>query len=252
MQRIWRGASELHDLVLPRACAACGAAIGAVESRLCVECTLSLSKCIGSDYCKSCGRSRGPHILENGRCTSCLMGKATLRFHEFARVGVYHGALKSLILRFKRHFELDQLLGRLLREGILGAFDPQQVDLWCAVPSHWRRRLMLGYQPTGLLLRESVLPWRGRVLPLLRCRKFIPPFHYQQNASASTRAEAIRGAFAVPHPNWVTGKTVCIIDDVMTTGATLGEARRTLRKAGARRVFAAVLACAGPDEAGLT
>lgn len=242
---IKRGAVGLHDLVMPRACAACGSAMSADESGLCVDCTLNLSECISGDYCKSCGRSRGPHILKSGICTSCELKESPLRFDGFARVGKYDGALRTLILRFKHHFELDRALGQLLRLGIENSFGNPGIDVWCAIPSHWWRRMKLGYQPTALLIREAQRGLSGRVLPALGCCKYVAPFHQRQSASSAERAEAIKGAFVVREPTWVKGRNICLVDDVMTSGATLSEAKRMLRKAGAKRIYAAVLACAG-------
>ena len=234
----------MHDLVMPPTCAACGSGLGPGESGLCVDCMLSLSECI-SDYCKICGRSRGPHILKNGICTSCELKTSPLRFDRFARVGKYDGALRALILRFKHHFELDRVLGRLLREAIGQSFGDLHIDIWCAIPSYWKRRFRRGFQPTSLLLREAQRGLKGRILPVLRCRKDIHPFHMRQNATFAERAREIEEAFVVREPEWVKGRNICLVDDVMTSGATMGEARRMLRQAGAKRIYAAVLACAG-------
>jgi predicted amidophosphoribosyltransferase len=78
--------------------------------------------------------------------------------------------------------------------------------------------------------------------PVLEAKRFVPPFHLREGMSASDRAEAIKGAFGVAEGSRLEGRTVCIIDDVTTTGATLGEARRALQAAGAGRIMAGVVA----------
>ncbi|HVP12373.1 MAG TPA: double zinc ribbon domain-containing protein, partial [Phycisphaerae bacterium] len=220
------------DLVLPRVCAACGKSVAGNDSELCGDCWRELSLSVGGSYCESCGVDRVSYLLSDGRCTDCRARKARLRLDGFARVGRYDGALRQLILSFKRRFVLDRLLGRLLSQAILGRFDPAEVDLWVPVPAHWRRRLTVGFHPTALLARASVSAWGGRVEPVLVTKRFVPPFHLREGMSASDRAEAIKGAFGVARGYQLKGRTVCVIDDVTTTGATLGEAKRALQAAG--------------------
>jgi predicted amidophosphoribosyltransferase len=150
--------------------------------------------------------------------------------------------LRTLVLRFKREFVLDGLLGRLLGEAIQGRIDPRLVDLWVPVPSHWRRRLSLGFQPSALLARVAVREWGGRLEPALQAIRYVRPFHLSGKMTAAQRAQAIKGAFRVTNRKTVEGLAICLIDDVMTTGATLAEARRALRAAGAAKVYAAVVA----------
>jgi predicted amidophosphoribosyltransferase len=172
-----------------------------------------------------------------------------LRLDGFARVGRYGGVLKDLVLGFKRHFVLDRLLGQLLSQAIIGRFDPAKVDLWVPVPAHWRRRLSLGFQPTALLTRSAAALLGGQIEPILEARRYVPPFHMQEGMSAADRRAAIRGAFCVASCCRLAGRTVCVVDDVTTTGATLAEARRALQAAGASRIMAAVLARASRDSA---
>ena len=64
-------------------------------------------------------------------------------------------------------------------------------------------------------------------------------------ASPSARARNVAGAFAVRYGHKLTGKKICLVDDIKTTGATLNECAKTLKEAGAEKVFALVLAVAG-------
>ncbi len=197
---------------------------------------------VGGAFCRTCGDDRVENLLKDGQCTRCRLKQPGLRFHGFARVGRYDAALKSLVLRFKHRVILDRLLGRLLTDAIRGRFDPGEVDIWAPVPSHWRRRMAVGYQPTYLLSRAAVAAWRGRVEPVLVARRYVPPFHLQPGMSSVKRAQAIHGAFCVAKGYRLAGKTICVVDDVTTTGATLAEARRALREGGVKRIYAAVVA----------
>jgi ComF family protein len=228
------------DMLLPAECAGCGAAVGCGSPECCAACARQLAGLVGGDYCRTCGEDRGPHLLIDGRCTGCRLGRRGLRFEQFIRVGRYGGTLQRLLLRFKREYVLDEMLGELLATAIRSRLDPAAVDYWVPVPSHWRRRLARGFQPTALLARAAARHWGGRVLPALAAARFVPPLHH--GMSAAERARAVAGAFRMAAGVRVEGRSLCIIDDVTNTGATLGEASRTLLAAGAERLAVAVVA----------
>ena len=238
-QHVGRG---LMGLLFPPACAACGGAIRGEEGQLCEKCALDLQRCHGGDYCQTCGEDRGAHLLLDGRCTQCRLGKPALRFEHFVRVGRYDGALKSLVLHFKTRFTLDRLLGEYLADAIQGRIDPTIVDVWVPIPAHWRRRLSMGFQPTALLAAAAARRWSGKVVPALVATKYVRALHRRPGMAAAERAEAVRGVFCAARWANVKGKRVGLIDDVTNTGATLREAKRALKLAGASPVVAAVLA----------
>lgn len=68
-------------------------------------------------------------------------------------------------------------------------------------------------------------------------------------ASPAARARNVAGAFAVRYRHSFAGRNLCLVDDIKTTGATLNECARTLKEAGAAKVFALVLAVAGQKTA---
>jgi ComF family protein len=234
--------ATLVDLAIPHLCAGCGSAVGPGAADLCAACAWGLEAVIGGPYCLHCGESRGAHLLIDGQCSLCRAGRHARWFDRFIRVGRYAGTLERLVLQFKKRFVLDRTLGRLLADAIVGGIDPREVDGWVPIPAHWWRRLTVGFQPTDLLARAAVRGWLGVVEPALRMTRYLRPFHQSGPMSASARANAIRGAFSITDPAAVAGRSICLIDDVTTTGATLSEARRVLRAAGAKRVFAAVVA----------
>jgi orotate phosphoribosyltransferase len=80
----------------------------------------------------------------------------------------------------------------------------------------------------------------GQVEPLLKVTRFVPPLHHSM--SPTQRESVVHGAFALAAGSRIAGRTIGIIDDVSTTGATLLEAARVLRRARAKSVVAAVLA----------
>lgn len=112
-------------------------------------------------------------------------------------------------------------------------------DDWYAlpIPIHRSKERERGYNQSYLLARELGLPLVDRAL----IRTVATPPQARSD-SRKARFESIRGAFEVRRPQDIEGKAILLIDDVATTGATLSEAARLLKRAGARRIAAAVLA----------
>lgn len=220
---------------------ACGVAIGDGEDSLCGPCWDRTARVVGGSYCSTCGEGNSPYLLIDGRCGLCLQNKpGRLRFSRFVRVGRYEGPLRRLILRFKHRCVLEKLLGEMLADVIQVRIGPEEVDIWAPVPSPWRRRMRRGFQPTALLAERVARRCGGDLWQVLAMKKYVPPLHAAM--SASERAEEMRDAFKLRPGVIVRGRTVCLIDDVTATGATLSEARRVLRAAGVKRILAAVLA----------
>lgn len=230
---------------MPRECPACRASIGPEDDFLCADCARELTRCVGGAYCRHCGEGRSEHLLHGGVCTKCQLGKSPLKFSTFVRAGLYDGPIKSLILGFKRHFIVDQFLAGLLANAVSGLMNAAEIDCWTPIPMHWRHRLKAGYQPTALLSRNLARRVGGRSVALLRMTSLVEPFHRQPALSAAQRRARIRGKMSLRRGFDVAELHVCLVDDVMTTGATLGEAARVLREAGVGRVSAAVVARAG-------
>lgn len=229
-------------VVFPPLCHVCDGSIERHDEQLCLDCWNQLVATVGEERCRKCGDGRGPHVLIDGCCGACRTNRpGHVSFDGFVCVGRYAGPLRSLILDFKQHFVLDGVLGRLLGSRIAAADFGTVVDHWIPVPSHWLRRIRRGYEPTTLLARSTLKAIGKAPDRWLRMRRFVPEFH-RYGLSASARSEAISGAIAIRRGVDVSGRSICLIDDVMTTGVTMAEAARVLRGNGARAVYAAVVA----------
>lgn len=243
----FRWLNSVANVIQPPICHVCEAPMACQAEQLCAACWRELAEVVDGRRCRTCGESRGAHLLINHQCGPCRSKlRGHVRFDGVACVGRYDGPLRTLILRFKRHFILDDVLGRLLASKLAATQFAEQIDAWVPVPSHWLRRIRRGFQPSMLLARRALRDRGAAPIPALRLRRWVPEFH-RFHLSKSARSEAISGAFSIRRGFDLRDKNVCLIDDVMTTGTTLAEAARVLRRAGASTVFVSVLAKTDPE-----
>lgn len=225
-------ADRLLRVLLPPRCLLCGAA-GSAERDLCAGCAADIA--INAPCCPRCA------LPLEAPAPSC--GACAKREPPFARAWVpfrYGHPLDLLEARFK--FRADLAAGRVLA-GLLAdrarSDAPSPPELIVPVPLHPARLRERGYnQALELarpLARALAIPLRHDVLVRTRAT---PP---QTGLDARTRRRNLRNAFAVA-PGAALPAHVVLFDDVMTTGATLHECTRVLRRAGVARVDAWALA----------
>jgi len=149
-----------------------------------------------------------------------------------------------MILAFKKgRTELDGMLGFLANSALQGGGFYSDIEVFVPVPLHWSRRLFRGYNQSLVLANKLTHPTAQISTDLARIR-------YTKTqpggiANAAARARNVAGAFAVRRGHQFAGRNICLVDDIKTTGATLNECAKTLKEAGASKVFALVLAVAG-------
>ncbi len=222
------------DLLFPPRCLGCGD----LGSFFCPAC-LAATPRLDDPLCPGCGMTVDPDY------PVCRCRRQALLYVRAA--GTYDNPLRAAIHRFKyggrRAAEHD--LGRVLDRAV-GPFVSMNPIL-VPVPLHPRRQRQRGYNQAALLARAV---GAGYHMPtaesVLRRVKPTPP---QVGLSAEERARNIQGAFAADAASCA-GKDFLLVDDVCTTGATLRAAAEALRRSGARRVYAAVLAVAAVERGG--
>jgi len=234
----WQG---LNQLLWPPVCHNCGQGVRADDNGLCRACWDQLLACTAGEYCPRCGQDASRYGLVAGACPACQ--GLEIHFNGIARAGVYTDALRQMILSFKHdRTELAPILGALVDAAFQGSPFYHDIDLLVPVPLHWTRRLGRGYNQSGLLAKQLEHP-TTRILPdLVRIRRTKPQ---PAVATVAARAKNVKGAFAVRSDHRFTGRRICLVDDIKTSGATLNECAKTLREAGAAKVYALVLSVAG-------
>ena len=241
LERLARGGRELGQgllqLLYPGCCLSCGAALPPAARHFCAACR---SELLADPHraCPRCAASVGPFALLEGGCAGCR--GQPLPFHSALRLGPYEKLRRDLIVRLKHHRGegLAEVLGELWASHAAARFHAVQADAVVPVPLHWLRRLTRGYNQSaavaGGVARVLGLPCRPSWLRRVR---HTPK---QVGRSFAARQANVRGAFRARPA--AAGRCVLLVDDVMPSGATLAEAARALRAAGAARVAVAVLA----------
>jgi ComF family protein len=163
-------------------------------------------------------------------------------FDQVIRLGPYDGLLREVILRLKHApgEGLAEVLGELWADHSAPRLRSLGAALVVPVPLHWWRRLTRGYNQSEVLAQALAarlgLPCRPGCLRQVRATS------HQKGQSPANRRSNVRDAFRGQSRPELKGQTVLLVDDVLTTGSTAGEAARALRRAGAARVVVAVLA----------
>ncbi len=246
---IRRATEGLAALVFPRyrGCALCGAPpacrrtddpglYGVLRRHLCEFCLRDLLVPRWSP-CERCGR---PGRGQDGLCGACW--QASPPYGRARAVGFYYGALREALLRFKygRQVHLAEPLGALLAWRLATEFDAP--DAVVPVPLHPRKLRARGFNQSLLLARAvcRFLPLANLAGALVRARDTA----VQAGLDREARAFNVASAFAVPEPWVVTGRSLVLIDDIYTTGATVSACAEVLLESGARRVDVLVVAYA--------
>jgi len=232
------------DWAYPRHCYHCGEPIPGGGHLLCDSCWRQLNAIrISGALCSRCGAPLAGDPTPGTLCLRCLAGER--HFDRARAIFAYAEPAQSLIWHFK--FRGNFFVGtRLLDQAMAEGWIPEGIqgaELVLPVPLHWRRRWERGYDQALLLARKTAKWLDARlVTDVLVRRRYTSQ---QARLSASKRRENVRGAFAVRRPQAVEGRSVLLVDDVLTTGATVEECARTLRKAYVREVTVLTLARAG-------
>ena len=225
-----RALKPILDFALPPRCPGCGA-ITAEPHRFCLACWSRLVF-LGDPCCACCGLpfeyGEGADIL----CGACLAFPPAF---DRMRAAVAYGEIPravALKLKYGGRPGVAETIARFVERHL----DPGPEPLLVPVPLHrwriWRR----GYNQAALI--ASALARRARLearLDLIERVKATPPL---KGMGPKARRDAVRGAFRIParHKDRIRGRSVVLVDDVYTSGATADGCARVLKRAGAAQV----------------
>ncbi len=194
---------------------------------------------IPEPHCARCGHGMG----EGGGCFNCRRRRPA--FDCSRSLGTYDGILRAAVHQFKYRDrpQMAEPLGALLADharAMAPVLNGLRFDAMLPVPMHPVRRRLRGYNQSERLARvvarELGVPLDTAALTRPRRTRA------QVGLSGDARHRNLRGAFHVPHPANVAGKTLLLVDDVSTTGSTLHECAQALKAAGVQAVYCLTLA----------
>ncbi len=240
----------LRNFFLPVHCKACGDRILTEENGFFCPGCWARAPWIEPPCCTHCGRPHERMIAlgnapEHYPCADCREkpNRHISRVFAAARYdGVTADAVK--LCKFGGRQLLARPMGAALRECAANRMDPDLYDVLVPVPLHRVRLRQRGFNQS-LLLADAVLEAFPRA-SVDKSLKRIRPTRAQSLLTTKERADNVRGAFAVIGDS-LKGKTVLLVDDVVTTQGTVTECARIVRKAGAARVDVLAFALAVPE-----
>lgn len=218
MQELKAIAKTFINLFYPLHCLACNEQLGALDDlRLC-------SHCIGSIKLNAMPplELEAPGVMAYSAC-------------------LFEGTLKELVHKFKYRAKtsLTGILANLMIDHIKNNPELAEVDIMTTVPLHKSRLREREFNQSILLAnkisKEFGIPVRHTLEKVIKTR-------YQNELTKSERLVNLKNAFGISGKDAINGKRILLIDDVMTTGATLSECANTLLSGGAGRVTALTLA----------
>lgn len=208
----------LFHLLYPPKCILCGKLLGDDET----------------DLCRSC-RQTAPEYPK---------GKFKISFvARWTAVWYYKDTVRSSILRYKfgRRYRYGGVYGRLLAMKLLSCgFCEFDVLTW--VPSSFRRRWARGFDQVAVIAKAAATELGCPAQRVLRKVRHNKP-QSRQPSFAGRRANVL-GAYRVIDPAMVAGKRILLLDDIITSGATVSECAKALLTAGAQEVICAAVAAA--------
>lgn len=244
--RLRAGNISLYDaalaLLYPQACAVCGSGVEArADGVACAACWQKTRIFSSEDtICWKCGALMVGATAEEKRvevrCRRCDAGA----FTAARACGAYEGALRASVLALKREPHVAPRLARLM-------FEKQQesplkdATRIVPVPLHPERLRERGFNQAGALA-AALAKRTGLPLDEWSLVRTLHTTRHRAGMDASARRESVEGAFEAQRPRLIEGERILLVDDVLTTGATVSACASALKAAGAQAVYALTVA----------
>ena len=228
LKKVW---TSFLDFLFPPLCLGCSSHVRS-WGEFCPECWAS-TVFIVHPFCDRCGVPFDIEVDERTLCVSCLTHPKA--FSKVRSCFLYNDISKKIVLSLKNHdkTQLAPYMAKFMEQS--GKDLIQNADIVTIVPLHWRRLFKRKFNQAALILRYIKTPGI-KIYDLLQRTKNTK---YQGSLHKDERAKNVKKSFAFTdeYKNAIRGKTVLIIDDVITTGSTLHECAKILIKSGAKEVW---------------
>ncbi len=221
---------KLIDFIFPPICPICNEIVSGSNAGICPACERKLPY-IGSSYCMKCGK---PVDEDEEYCSDCLM--CTHEYDEGRAALIYDELTSKSIYRFKYNHkkEYAKVYGRIMGDRLGPKIRSWGVDAMIPVPIHRSKLRKRGYNQAELMADEL-----SGILDIPVCTTLVvrnTATAVQKELSAEARQNNLKKAFKVTR-NDVEYRSVLIVDDIYTTGATVDAVARCLKGVGIQKVF---------------
>lgn len=232
-------------LFFPPTCLLCRKALGIdyIDEEIhglcvCPDCKKDISL-LKDPFCSLCSTPFKSRIAYSHVCGLCELKRP--HFDLLVSPFIYEGGIERIITDFKYSSGKEGIsLGNVIGMFLMKRYEFDGSEILIPVPLHKKRERERGFNQT-LLLAEGVREVLGiKLLESILVRKIYTKS--QTGLSLKEREANVRGVFELNSKGEVRDKVVLLIDDVATTGSTLNECSKVLKKAGAKKVICAVLA----------
>ncbi len=226
---------DLVGLIYPNICQFCEKEIATTkEGYVCKRCKNNI-KHIEPPFCERCGKPFSGSITVRFICADCKISKI---YFDHARSAVeYEGIIKKAVHLYKYRSALwiEPMLADILITTVQKDLNPDEWDSIIPVPLHFVKYYERGFNQaerlSNFISKATKIPVNKKVL------KRIKYTETQTTRDRTKRSENVKNAFAVKDKiGWLKGKKIILIDDVMTTGSTVNECSRMLRRAGVAKI----------------
>ena len=223
-------ANNLFDFILPRFCCSCKTKLSVNQDTMCVDCLSKIQRSNSSRLKREFERK----FLNN---------KIIREFYSpfvFEKDKELQHAIHAL--KYDKKFPVGIFLGKVLAAEIKSSKTNWKFDLIIPIPLHQLKKAERGYNQAYYIAKGVGKIFKVKVSD--RSVKRIKYTESQTTMNLNEREENISGAFKVKWNTQVRGKNILLLDDVITTGATISECGKILLEAGASKVYAASIAIA--------